>query len=123
MGHNGGPPLDEPRRRGRPKVITPEIRERLFDLLGEGTPLRVICRTPGMPSRQAVYNLRAADKEFDGAFRFVQHEGYLHLAWKVTQEVEEMLDKGRPTEIVRFIFNLRKQQLARMNPAFFGGPD
>ena len=105
MGHNGGPPMDEPRRRGRPRVITPEIRERLFDLLCGGIPLRVICRTPGMPSRQAVYNLRAGADEFDRAFRFAREEGYQHLLWKVMLEIEDMLDCDRPVAIVRMIFN------------------
>lgn len=123
MGHNGGPPLDEPRRPGRPRVITPEVRERILDLLFEGVPLRVICRTPGMPSRQAVYNLRAADKDFERAFRFAQYEGYLGLAHQVVIEVDDLLAKGRPPEIVRFIFNWRCQKLARMNPSFFGGKD
>ena len=45
FGHNGGPPLDEPRRAGRPTVSTPEVRARVLDLLGEGMLLREICRT------------------------------------------------------------------------------
>ncbi|MCB8878270.1 terminase small subunit-like protein [Acidisoma silvae] len=123
MGHNGGPPLEEPRGRGRPTVMTPEIRNRILDLLFDGVPLRVICRTPGMPGRRAVYNLRASDERFDRAFRWAQYEGYLGLTHDVVQEVERMLDAGHPVKIVRMIFNWRCQQLARMNPSFFGGKD
>ena len=58
MGHNGGPELRPRRAPGRPTVDTPEIRDRIFELLGDGVPLRVICRSPGMPSRRTVYNWR-----------------------------------------------------------------
>jgi hypothetical protein len=36
---NGGPPL-EPRSAGRPTIDTPELRDRIFELLCDGMPLR-----------------------------------------------------------------------------------
>jgi hypothetical protein len=72
--HNGGPPL-EPRRRGRPRISTPELRERLLALLFEGLPLRAICRTPGMPGREAVYAWRRADPKLDRSCRFIADAG------------------------------------------------
>jgi hypothetical protein len=67
---NGGPPL-EPRGPGRPGISTPELRERLLALLFEGLPLLAICRTPGMPSREAVYAWRRANPAFDRSCRFM----------------------------------------------------
>ncbi len=52
---NGGPPL-EPRSAGRPTIDTPELRDRIFELLCDGMPLRAICRVDGMPARRTVYN-------------------------------------------------------------------
>ena len=59
MGHNGGPALNilpnagSQRRPGRPTVSAPELRDRIFELLLDGVPLRVRCRAGGMPSRAA----------------------------------------------------------------------
>jgi hypothetical protein len=44
---NAGPPHGP----GRPTVSTPELRDRIFELLWDGVPLRVMCRADGMPSR------------------------------------------------------------------------
>ena len=119
MGHNGGPELRPRRAPGRPTVDTPEIRDRIFELLGDGVPLRVICRSPGMPSRRTVYNWRRDDPGFDRAFEFMQTEGYIGLAQKVVEETETILEQRGP-KIARWVFNLRRQQLSRMNPRFFG---
>jgi hypothetical protein len=60
LGHNGGPPLDilpnasPSRRPGRPTVSTPQLRDRIFELLLDGMPLRVMCRADGMPSRATI---------------------------------------------------------------------
>ncbi len=118
IGHNGGPVL-EPRRPGRPSISTSELRDRILDLLGEGIPLRVICRTQGMPSRETIYRWRRSDPAFDRSFKFYQTEGYIGLVERVVEEVERILDKSGP-KMARWVFNWRRQQLSRMNPAFFG---
>jgi hypothetical protein len=87
--------------------------------LGDGVPLRVICRSPGMPSRRTVYNWRRDDPGFNRAFEFMQTEGYIGLAQKVVEETETILEQRGP-KIARWVFNLRRQQLSRMNPRFFG---
>ncbi len=118
IGHNGGPVL-EPRPPGRPSISTSELRDHILDLLGEGIPLRVICRTQGMPSRETVYRWRRADPAFNRSFEFYQTEGYIGLVERVVEEVERILDKSGPKMAGR-VFNWRRQQLSRMNPAFFG---
>ena len=108
-----GPALRPRRAPGRPTVDTPEIRDRIFELLGDGVPLRVICRSPGMASRRTVYNWRRDDPGFDRAFEFMQTEGYIGLAQKVMEEMETILEQRGP-KIARWVFNLRRQQLSRM---------
>jgi hypothetical protein len=64
LGHNGGPPLDilsnarPSRRPGRPTVSTPQLRDRIFELLWNRVPLRAMCRAGGMPSRATIYRWR-----------------------------------------------------------------
>jgi hypothetical protein len=69
IGHNGGPLLDMPnagpsRRPGRPTVSTPQLRDRIFELLRDGVPLRVMCRA-GVAARGG----RAAAGKAGGASR------------------------------------------------------
>ena len=119
IGHNGGPSMKR-RPPGRPSMSTPELRDRILDLLAEGVPMRVICRTAGMPSRATVVRWRRADAGFDSVCRLMQLEGYDHLMRCVVDEVERVMKK-RGAAIGRLVFNLRREQLARMNPRFFGG--
>lgn len=121
MGHNGGPKL-APRRPGRPTVATPELRDRIFDALMDGAPMRVICRTAGMPSRETVRRWRHADVGFDRLFGWARHEGYVALAERVFDEVQRTL-QARGIATARLIFNLRREQLARTFPHHFGGRD
>lgn len=121
IGHNGGPVL-EPRPPGRPSISTSELRDRILDLLGEGIPLRVICRTEGVPSRETVYRWRRSDPAFDRMCIFAQEQGYIDMAERVVAEVDQVLER-RGVAWARLVFNWRREQLARMNPAYFGGKD
>jgi hypothetical protein len=67
-------------RPGRPTVSTPQLRDRIFELLLDGVPLRVMCRAEGMPSRATIYRWRQLDPAFDRKFEFCQEEGYRYLA-------------------------------------------
>jgi len=118
LGHNGGPMLS-PRAPCRPSISTPELRARILDLLMDGVPLRVICRTPGMPSRRTVYRWRCDDPVFERMCRWSQEEGYVLLAHRVFDEVEAAMNT-RGAAVARLIFNLRQQQLARQAPGYFG---
>ena len=89
--------------------------------MGEGVPLRAICRTPGLPSRDAVYDWRRADSEFDRQCRFMTHEGYINLLDTVSRELERIV-QDYPPKVARRVFNLRRRQLIQVNPRFFGGP-
>jgi hypothetical protein len=117
--HNGGPPL-EPRLPGRPTISTPALRERILELLGEGIPLRAMCRTEGMPSRGTVYGWRRADPEFNHQCHRWAQEGRIHLVETVSDEFERVLEEHGHV-VARRVFNLRKRQLVRVNPRYFGG--
>jgi hypothetical protein len=39
-------------------VSTPQLRDRIFELLLDGVPLRVMRRVDGMPSRPTIYRWR-----------------------------------------------------------------
>lgn len=116
---NGGPPL-EPRSAGRPTISTPELRERIYELLLEGMPMRAICRVPGLPSRSTVYSWRRADPEFDRLVEFMAQEGRIHLVELVSDEFDQIIDE-HPTRVARRVFNIRRRQLVRVNPRYFGG--
>ena len=51
----------------------------------------------------------------------MQHEGYIALMERA-EEVDWVLRWGGP-KMARLIFNLRREQLARINPRFFGCRD
>lgn len=108
-----------PRAPGRPSIFTPELRDRILDLLSDGVPLRAICRTPGMPSRPTIYRWRRDDPAFERQCCRAQEEGYVFLACRVSDEVEAVM-KASGAKIARLVFNFRRQQLARQAPAYFG---
>lgn len=118
IGHNGGPAL-LPRAPGRPSISTLELRDRICELLGDGVPLAVICRTPGMPSRQTVQRWRRDDPAFGRMFCWAQLDGYDMLTDLVVKEVMHSINT-RSVAMARLIFNMRCQQLARQAPAYFG---
>jgi hypothetical protein len=46
----------EPKKTGRPSKYTPEIAQKMCELLSEGVPLREICRMDGFPEWRTVYD-------------------------------------------------------------------
>jgi len=118
IGHNGGPAL-LPRAPGRPSISTPELRNRICDLLCDGVPLAVICRASGMPSRSTVQRWRRDDPAFDRSYGLAQEQGYDLLAHLVVEEVQHSIG-ACGVAMARLIFNMRCQQLARQAPAYFG---
>lgn len=119
IGHSGGPPLDRPGRFDpNPSVLTPELQEALFDRLSEGIPLRVICRLRGMPSRATIYRRRRTDREFERRFRAATEWGVQALVDRASAEFEWHIENS-PLEVARHVFNVRRSQLARMNPKVF----
>ncbi len=46
----------EPKKTGRPSKYSPEVAQKICELLSEGVPLREICRMEGMPAWRTVYD-------------------------------------------------------------------
>ncbi len=117
IGHNGGPAV--PRALGRPSISTPDLRDRICDLLCDGVPMAVVCRTPGMPSRSTVQRWRRDDPAFDRSCVWSQEQGYDLLAYRVVKEVEHSI-RTRSPAMARLILNICCKQLAWQAPAYFG---
>ena len=115
-GHNGGPPLEPSLRSDR----IAELRDVILTGLLEGAPLRAICRVEGMPPEATVRGWRAADVEFDQAFRWCQEEGWHDLAGRVLVETERNIE-AHGWRYARTVFAIRRHQLARQAPSFFAG--
>lgn len=75
-----------------------------------------------MPSRSTIYSWRRTDPAFDRLFDFAQVMGYDHLSLKVVAEIDRLCET-HGVKWARWIFNIRYQQLAWMNPRYFGGKD
>lgn len=58
------PPEAPKKKIGRPSKYTPEIAQRMCDLLSEGVPLQEICRREGYPAWRTIYDwMYRDDKE------------------------------------------------------------
>ena len=117
IGHNGGPALS-PRAPGRPSISTPEMRDRICELLCDGVPLAAICRTSGMPSRSTVQRWRRDDPAFERSCAWSREQGYDLLAHRVFEEVMQSINP-RGVAMAQLIFNIRYQQLTRQAPSYF----
>ena len=117
IGHNGGTVLS-PHASGRPSNSTPELRDRICDLLCDGVPMTAICRTAGVPGRSTIQRWRRDDPAFDRSCGFAQEQGYDLLAHCAVEEVKQSINT-RGVAMARLIFNVRSRQLARQAPAYF----
>jgi hypothetical protein len=50
-----------PKKIGRPSKYTPELATQIFNRISAGEPLLQICKEPGMPDRQTVYDWLGRD--------------------------------------------------------------
>lgn len=80
------------RKRGRPSLATPELKDEIIERLSNGEFLTAICREPHMPSNFTVYDWKTADPDF--AARFAQARELGALAW-----IEEGVQVARTTEM------------------------
>jgi hypothetical protein len=113
LGHNGGPAV-------RPASATPELQERIFDAMADGVPLWRVCQEEGMPEMESVQRWQREDPSFARACDFARQCGNEHLAAMVVKEAD-LLCETHGADHARQVFELRKRQLAQMDPEFFGG--
>ena len=70
----------EPKKTGRPSKYTPEIAQKMCELLSEGVPLREICRMDGMPYWRTVYLWMAQDENLSAHIARAREAGYDAMA-------------------------------------------
>ncbi len=64
-----------------PTTYTPELGQRILDLLADGVPLSVICRMDGMPHRSKVHEWRAKyPDEFGAQYFEARDDGFDMIA-------------------------------------------
>jgi hypothetical protein len=69
-----------PKPTGRPSKYTPEIAQKMCELLSEGVPLREICRMEGMPYWRTVYLWIAKDESLSAHIARAREAGYDAMA-------------------------------------------
>jgi hypothetical protein len=79
---------------GRASTFDPVIAEAICERIGEGEPLRVICRTEGMPAWRTVYHWMEDNAEFAARIAGARARGFDAIA----EECMDIADEtGRDT--------------------------
>lgn len=103
---------------GRPSIYTPELCDRICERLGNGEPLRTICKDDDMPVGATVYSWIRLYPEFLERYEKAKQESSDAL-------VEEMLsiaDDENPedTQRARLRVDTRKWIAAKLKPKKYG---
>ena len=67
-------------KRGRPSAYSKEITEQIIERLSDGEPLRVICRSEGMPKWRTVYDWMARYEDFSAHIAHAREIGFDAIA-------------------------------------------
>jgi hypothetical protein len=79
----------KPKKIGRPSKYTPEVANKICDLLSEGTPLRAICRLDDMPDWRTVYEWIERDEAFSGRVTRAREHGVEAIAQDTLAMIDE----------------------------------
>lgn len=72
--------MSDEKPRGRPSTFTQEIADEICERLGEGEPLRQICRDERMPHWTTVYDWKATDEAFSLRIAHAREAGFDAIA-------------------------------------------
>ena len=78
----------------KPVRRSSEVMEIIADQIAEGTPLREICRQPGMPSWRAAYQWMEEDLEFAARIARSRELGFDAIAAQSLEIVDEKPERG-----------------------------
>lgn len=81
----------------QPSTYTPEKADAICERIGEGEPLRVICRDPGMPSWRTVYRWIEADEEFAARIAHARTRGFDAIAEQCLDIAD---DRSNDTKVI-----------------------
>lgn len=98
--------------------ITPELIETVLEAVGEGTPLRQLCREHNF-SKSAWYRLMAADAELQGRFMRARDEGADAIAEEAL-EIADSADPARDVQRDKLRVETRLKLLAKWHPKKYG---
>ena len=101
---------------GRPTICTPELTEKICDLIEQGYSVRAIGRMPDMPSAAAIFKWATKDEAF--VEQYVKAK-----AIQADQEFEEMKEIAETEEDVnraRLIVDTMKWSLSKKLPKKYG---
>ena len=122
---------------GRPSKYTPEIAQKICEMLSDGIPLREICRQDGFPAWQTIYDWMYRDDELgergvglSGAIARARETGQDAMAEKayaeMYQEPERILSEGGGridpgyVQLVKARAEITLKMLAKWNPKRYG---
>lgn len=92
------PQEPQKKKTGRPSKYTPEIAQRMCEMLAEGVPLREICRQDGFPEWRTVYDWMYRDEALSAAIARAREVGQDAIAEQIwldmNQEPERILSEG-----------------------------
>jgi hypothetical protein len=111
---------------------SPELADRVCELMVEGVSLREICGMPGMPSRQSIFNWLEKSEEFRQRYeiaRLMQVEYWAHEIieiaddasddFVINEEGERVIDHENINR-ARLRVDARKWLMSKLNPQRFG---
>jgi hypothetical protein len=131
----------EKKKTGRPSKYTPEIAQKMCEMLADGIPLREICRQDGFPAWQTVYDwmyrddaLGDAGVGLSRAIARAREVGYEALAEECLRIADNpqwgqkqiMTDQGTSTTVEDMLghrklqIETRLKLLAKWNPKKYG---
>jgi hypothetical protein len=113
-------------------TYSPELADRVCELMVEGVSLREICGMPGMPSRQSIFNWLEKNEEFRQRYaiaRLMQVEYWAHEIIEIADDTsgdfvinedgERVIDHENINR-ARLRVDARKWLMAKLNPQRFG---
>ncbi len=120
---------DEATTIGRPKgsgKYTPELGDKIIELIAEGKSLRDIAAEPGMPPRQTISawgrNEELSDPDFPGRYAHARDAG-THAQFEQLRDLEKRLlakDSDLNPHSARVAIDTIKWRLSKMMPAVYG---
>lgn len=85
------------RPRGRPTVVTPEVKAEVIRRVAAGESLRAICRDDHMPSRSNIQDALPKDSNFQAQYTEAQENRF----WGIADELMEIADDESQDIITR----------------------
>ncbi len=110
---------------GRHSKYTPELGDRILELIAEGKSLRDIAAEPGMPPRQTMSawgrNEELSDPDFPGRYAHARDAG-THAQFEQMGEIitKVLSEEFKDPQNARIALDAIKWRLSKMLPATYG---